>query len=102
MTWKCKDKDGKWMSEKSQWSVDCEKPKGGVSSSVPIMDGNKTIALILWEGWSDGEGEANAHKIAAAPEMLEALENLENDNGKAMPPSAWKLVQDAISKARGE
>ncbi len=40
--------------------------------------------------------------IAAAPDMLEALENLENDHGKAMPPSAWKMVQDAIKKAKGE
>lgn len=46
--------------------------------------------------------EANAHLIAAAPDMYEALNNLENDDGKAMPPSAWKLVQDALAKARGE
>lgn len=31
---------------------------------------------------------------------LEALENLENDDGKAMPPSAWKMVQDAITVCR--
>ena len=45
---------------------------------------------------------ANARLIAAAPDMFEALANLENDDGKAMPPSAWKLVQDALAKARGE
>lgn len=48
------------------------------------------------------EQEANARLIAAAPDMFEALANLENDDGKAMPPSAWKLVQDALAKARGE
>lgn len=31
--------------------------------------------------------------------MLRALENLENDNGKAMPPSAWELVQTALRLA---
>lgn len=46
--------------------------------------------------------KANAHLIAAAPDMYEALSNLENDDGKQMPPSAWKLVQDALKKARGE
>lgn len=53
---------------------------------------------------SDCYGEeqtiANGHLIAAAPLMLEALENIENDD-KHMPASAWKLIQDAISKARG-
>lgn len=47
------------------------------------------------------EYEANAHLIAAAPDMYEALANLENDD-EHMPPSAWKLVQDALAKARGE
>lgn len=38
-----------------------------------------------------------------APDMLEALEAvIDYGNGKAMPPSAWKMVQDAIAKAKGE
>jgi hypothetical protein len=45
--------------------------------------------------------QANARLIAAAPDMLEALQNLENDDGSSMPDSAWKLVQDAIAKATG-
>ena len=32
--------------------------------------------------------------------MLEALENLENDDGRQMPASAWKLVQEAIAIAK--
>ena len=44
---------------------------------------------------------ANARLIAAAPDMLEALENLENDALVAMPATAWQMVQDAIAKARG-
>ena len=42
----------------------------------------------------------NARLIAAAPDMLEALQNLENDDG-SMPKSAWNLVQNAIAKATG-
>jgi hypothetical protein len=50
---------------------------------------------------TDEQWEADACLIAAAPDMLEALENLENDDG-SIPDHAWKLVQDAISKAKGE
>lgn len=45
--------------------------------------------------------EADKLLIAAAPDMLEALQNLENDDGSSMPDSAWKLVKDAIAKATG-
>jgi hypothetical protein len=48
------------------------------------------------------EAKANARLIAAAPLMLEALENLENDDGTTMPASAWTLVLDAIEAATGE
>ena len=34
----------------------------------------------------------------AAPKMLEALQNLENDNNQ-IPEKAWKMVQDAINLA---
>lgn len=37
----------------------------------------------------------------AAPQMLEALQNLENDDGR-IPAPAWKLVCDAIAAATGE
>jgi hypothetical protein len=45
--------------------------------------------------------EANAKLIAAAPDLLEALENLENDDGQ-IPAHAWNLCQAAIAKAKGE
>ena len=44
---------------------------------------------------------ANAYLIAAAPELLEALENLENDDN-SIPSHAWDMVQSAIAKAKGE
>lgn len=49
---------------------------------------------------ASGEQEANARLIAAAPDLLEAAENLENDDG-SIPEHAWKLLQDAIAKAKG-
>lgn len=36
--------------------------------------------------------------ISAAPDMLEALQKLEND-ANTIPEHAWKLVKDAIEKA---
>ena len=48
------------------------------------------------------EHQANARLIAAAPDMLEALKNLENDAGTTMPASAWVLVQDSIRRAEGK
>ena len=44
--------------------------------------------------------EANARLIAAAPDLLEALQNLENDDG-CIPKHAWDMVQNAINKASG-
>ena len=57
------------------------------------------IAII-----DDGAGtnpKANAALIAAAPDMLQALENLENDD-RAIPDHAWMMVKDAIDKAKGK
>lgn len=45
--------------------------------------------------------QKNAHLIAAAPDMLEALQNIENDDAH-MPGTAWKLIQEAIAKATGD
>jgi len=45
--------------------------------------------------------QENATLIAAAPELLEALENIENDDGR-IPSTLWDLRNRAIAKARGE
>ena len=46
------------------------------------------------------ENKANACLIVAAPELLEACKNLENDNN-AIPKHAWDMIQQAIAKAEG-
>jgi hypothetical protein len=52
--------------------------------------------------WINGEQtKANARLIAAAPDLLHALQNIENDNGQ-IPDHAWKVIQDVIAKATGD
>ena len=50
------------------------------------------------------EDEETANKtaqlFAAAPEMLIALQNIENDN-KSIPEPIWSMVQNVIKKAIG-
>jgi hypothetical protein len=61
--------------------------------------------------WENSQGEPDidyvywlenkvihAQQVEAAPDMLDALQNLENDDN-SIPEHAWKLVKDAIAKA---
>ena len=57
-----------------------------------------------WLGW-DREDEANARLIAAAPELLEALQNLWavcDANGCEVPRGYRNQVFAAIARATGE
>jgi hypothetical protein len=45
--------------------------------------------------------EANARLISAAPDLLEALENIENDDG-SIPATIWEMRNAAIAKARND
>ena len=62
----------------------------------------RAVIARLQEGMR-GEGAANAHLIAAAPDMLEALENLVTAYlGSSDPILQINAAVAAIKKARGE
>jgi hypothetical protein len=87
------------------WRVSSDEDGVSIRMGSTLRDLSYYDNADLWTCESDEEDEAamaNAHLMAAAPDMLEALENLENDDGTTMPPSAWELVQTAIAKAKGE
>ena len=65
-----------------------------------VMSGDRLVADCM-TGWLR-EDRANAHLIAAAPEMLEALERIRDESGPFNLGEMRKLVESAIRKARGE
>lgn len=75
-----------------------------VISTEKLYDyGRPTIAKI-WPG-SCKESEANARLIAAAPEMLEALKNIQSNAKGTMPPfllEAIMVAEYVIAKAEGK
>ena len=65
-----------------------------------------TRSNMLWTHGDDlAECEANARLIAAAPDLLMALEVtrqiMESDDKVHIGSSWWAMVNDAIAKARG-
>lgn len=63
--------------------------------------------LQAWKGEEDlsifDEVRANAHLIAAAPELLEALEHItQTPEYKYLYPGTTSLIEKAISKAKGQ
>ena len=60
---------------------------------------SEPIALALIGGYSKKEGGANSLLVAAAPELLEALEDLVSEFGVC---GLTEKARAAISKATGE
>ena len=88
---------GNWKVGKNKMTVVTDSDDGLKESTGHAGEdakkyyGGNLICESIWR-------EKDAHLIAAAPKMLEALQNLENDSNQ-IPEHAWKLVKDAISCA---
>ena len=98
MSAEAKHTQGPWqVAEAGSW-------KDGIRTSkeyfVRRPDDDVAIASEILNPEDSTPSEANANLIAAAPDMLEALENLENDDG-SIPAFAWDMVKTAIAKAKG-
>lgn len=83
---------GPWRSGKWGASIIASTPiQGGINGSDAVESyGGHLIAESI--------SECNMTLIIAAPDLLAALQNLENDDGK-IPEHAWALIQSAIAKA---
>ena len=64
-------------------------------------DRPEVVADAKYSAMTDEENLANAHLIAAAPDMLEALENLIKANWPDAIDEAFEQAKSAISKAKG-
>lgn len=65
-----------------------------------VNDANGDMVCECYEG-ADRDRETNARLIAAAPDMLKALDDLVNSFEKHRPKEYWDAARAAIAKARG-
>ncbi len=82
-------------------------PRIGVYAGKDDEDDEAIICDVTDEDLKvDGENEANARLIAAAPDLLEALEIVQNGiNGSlvhGIPEKLERRIKAAIAKATGE
>lgn len=68
-----------------------------ISGKKTIKAGDAWIGKANWQN-----GEANAHLIAAAPEMAEALEYMLAKFGRDMTTPDHDRIAAILAKARGE
>jgi hypothetical protein len=76
----------------------------GLGEATQIDGANRGSVADVY-GATDGVQTANAHLIAAAPDMLEALEALMSDSSTLagnIQIESWELATAAIKKARGQ
>lgn len=105
------------MSERSYTPGPWVIPSANVFRVIALRDGlphrvivKDTAEELCWYGhqqigWLDErdskESAANARLIAAAPEMFELLETIENDDG-SVPPWLWERIQEVVKRVKGD
>ena len=82
------------------WSV---KPDSIVSRPFRVEGDGWTVASVHYESHRDGDTEANAHLIAAAPDLLAACEEALHFmlTRLGVPQREVEIVRAAIAKAQG-
>jgi hypothetical protein len=85
----CRHTPGPWEIERT----------AHVDLWITAPDGRHIVGTVSCGGDQKTEGRANARLIAAAPDMLAALEAVIH---AAFEPTWAQLVADAIARAKGE
>lgn len=70
---------------------------GGLGVPYIVYTGDETI-FQCYNTHSNNDAKYNALLISKAPEMLEMLQSLENDNN-AIPELIWNKIQNLIKQA---
>jgi hypothetical protein len=89
---------GPWFAE-----LDLEPMGGRLARAVMAQDA--FVAYALYDDEDDDRAAANAHLIAAAPDLLKALEAVglaQHIDNKSNWFRATELTNAALAKARGE
>ena len=73
-----------------------------IKGEIFIYCNEKPIIRIAINNFlKKSEAKANAQLISAAPDLFEALLNIENDDNK-IPATIWEMRNKALNKALGE
>ena len=73
-----------------------------IKGEIFIYCNEKPIIRIAINNYSKkSEAKANAKLISAAPDLFEALINIENDDNR-IPSTIWEMRNKALNKALGE
>ena len=97
----------KFKGTKGEWTIKKTKRNYLISAldwskfcKVHILEPQEKDRSLFLE--SDIESEANAKLIAAAPDLLEALQEVRNQMNATIPEKYFDIVDQAIKKALGE
>ena len=85
---------------------------GPAEANIATATFPRSVVACVHQEWGDGpdmvygtvdpdQTLGNAYLISAAPDLLEALKSIENDDG-SIPEPIWKMRNDAIAKALGQ
>ena len=83
---------------KGQWFID------KLDGSVNVTTFEKNVCKLTYGRAYDSTEEEmhyNAQLISAAPDLFEALINIENDDNR-IPATIWEMRNKALNKALGE
>jgi len=89
---------GPWFFAPDETDYADEAGRGPGSIKALDADGDEWFIARINESPGDGDTEVNARLIAAAPELYELLESIENDTG-TIPAGLWRRIQETLAKA---